>query len=276
MSHGSSHTLYNFGFPNIELVFTTDVVQVDNRPMNQKKVTVHKGVTNKIDFTVRDRDRQLVDVSSSTVTASLVSADTGRRIFQKIMEVQGLPTGQAQLIIPPSDIAPLQVGLYNLSITYSDDGGVTEFPLYSNQNDHVLINLDLRSTLEFDPDPTQETTTFTLVDPGNSEPVYYVSDPFNGNQEQNQSHCLHTIAFYMDQFVGEVTVQGSLQETVPNAENETDWFDINVQGDIGSPEIPFTTAFTGIDPFNFTVNAVWIRVKYTVTSGSITKIQLRN
>lgn len=274
MSYGSSHTLYNFGFPSVELVFTTDVVQVDNRPMNQKKITVHKGVTNKINFTVRNRDRQLVDVSSSIVMASLVSADTGRRIFQKIMDVQGLPTGQAQLTLVPSDISALQVGLYNLSITYSDDDGATEFPLYSNQNDHIMIDLDIRSTLEFDPAPTQETTTFTQVSDPQGD--YYVSDPFNGNQDQNQTHCLHTIAFYMDQFVGEVTVQGSIQESVPDPENDTDWFDINVQGDIGSPEIPFNTAFTGVDPFNFTVNALWIRVKYTVTSGSITRIQLRN
>jgi len=48
-----------------------------------------------------------------------------------------------------------------------------------------------------------------------------------------------------------------------------------VQGDVGDPAIPYTT-FTGIDPFNFTVNTNWVRLKYYPTAGTVDKVQLRN
>ena len=77
----------------------------------------------------------------------------------------------------------------------------------------------------------------------------------------------------MTGFTGTVSLQASALATVPS---ESDWYDVNVQGDIGSPTMPYPTAYTGVDPYNFKINTNWIRVKYHPTAGTIDKFQLRN
>ena len=95
-----------------------------------------------------------------------------------------------------------------------------------------------------------------------------------GNQDNNFTSSQHTIGIYMTDFVGNVTIQGSALSSTPTQDN--DWYNINVQGDSGSDAIPFSTAFNGIDAYNFNVNTNWVRVKFDKTSGSLDKVLLRN
>ena len=78
----------------------------------------------------------------------------------------------------------------------------------------------------------------------------------------------------MTDFVGNITMQGSALESAPT--QESDWYDINVQGDAGTAAVPYSTAYNGIDPFNFVINTNWLRVKFDKTSGSVDKVLLRN
>jgi hypothetical protein len=78
----------------------------------------------------------------------------------------------------------------------------------------------------------------------------------------------------MTNFVGTVRVQGSALASAPSL--DSDWYDINVQGDIGSPAIPYATATSGVDPFNFTINTNWIRIIFDQTSGTLDQVLLRN
>ena len=66
MSFGSNNTLYILGYPSIDLVLTSDGITVDNRPMNQTKLTVHKGFDSQLNFFVRNRDRVLQNLSGKT------------------------------------------------------------------------------------------------------------------------------------------------------------------------------------------------------------------
>ena len=174
----------------------------------------------------------------------------------------------------PSDLKNIGAGLYTIAITESADNGASEYPLYANQNDRIITDLEVKSSLEYEPIPTQETTTFTqtsntdLGDAANT----FVTSAMYGNMDNDQNGK-HTCAFYLTDFTGTISVQASALETVPS---ETDWYDVNVQGDVGAPAIPYSTAFTGVDPFNFTINTNWIRVKYNPTAGTIDKFQLRN
>ena len=76
---------------------------------------------------------------------------------------------------------------------------------------------------------------------------------------------LHTVAYFLNDFVGTLKMQGSLAETPTS----TDWFDID--------GTTMTNAVAGSTPvtYNFTGNFVWLRVAaVSFTGGSITKIQL--
>lgn len=278
MSYGSSHTLYKLSDnQNLDLVLTSEGIKVDNRPMNQKKLVIHKGFNNTLNFFVRNRDRVLQNLSSKTLFANIVNPITKRRVLHKQLTlVNSGSTGEAKLDLVVGDITNLPKGLYQISITESADNGVTEYPLYANQNDRIITDLEVRDNLEYEPVPTQETETFfqtANVDLGDTSNTFVTSAMY-GNQDSNFNHSQHTVAIHMTDFVGNVWLQGSPISTVPT--QETDWYDINVQGDVGQVRIPYSSAFNGVDPFNFKINTNWIRVKYELVSGSVDKIQLRN
>ena len=140
--------------------------------------------------------------------------------------------------------------------------------MYANQNDRIITDLEIRSSLEYEPVETQTQTTFT--DQGSN---VFVTSAMYGNQDHNFNHSQHTIGMYMTSFVGNVTIQGSALESTPT--QNSDWYDIDVQGD-GIAPVPFTSAFSGIAAFNFKVNTNWVRVKFEKTSGSLDKVLLRN
>ena len=53
----SDHKLYLYE-DIIDLVIGTDGLYVDNRPMNNRKLIAHKGITNELLFCIRNRDRK--------------------------------------------------------------------------------------------------------------------------------------------------------------------------------------------------------------------------
>ena len=64
---GNAHTIYILGNQSVDLVLSSDGINVDNRPMNQTKLVVHKGLTNQLNFYVRNRDRVLQNLSTKTL-----------------------------------------------------------------------------------------------------------------------------------------------------------------------------------------------------------------
>ena len=261
----------------MDLVLSSDGINVDNRPMNQTKLVVHKGLTNQLNFYVRNRDRVLQNLSTKTLYASIINPNTSRRVvFKPLSLVNSGTSGEARLDLTVGDLTDLNPGFYHISITESSDSGVSQNPLYANQNDRIITDLEVRSSLEYEPIASQSATTFTQT--GNTElgdaANTFVSSSLYGNQDKNFRHSRHTVAFYMTDFVGNITMQGSALESAPT--QESDWYDINVQGDAGTAAVPYSTAYNGIDPFNFVINTNWLRVKFDKTSGSVDKVLLRN
>lgn len=259
MSHGSTHTLYNFGFPTVDLVITVNDIQVDNRPMNQQKLVFHRGLSNRVDFYVRDRDRKLQDLSNTALTASVINPNNGRRVLEKDLDVidPANIVGQASLILSKSEVNTLDTGLYKIAITYVDTNGNAniEYPMYTNQNDRIVNDLEVRQGLDF-LSFSEETAVFLDDDDT------FVSDPFPGDQTRE-----YTMTIDFDQFVGNVTVQGSLTPTTPSTDAVSDhWFDITTRNK--------TSAETGEDVFSFTEKVSWIRIKFTKDSGNIQKVKL--
>ena len=90
------------------------------------------------------------------------------------------------------------------------------------------------------------------------------SDKMKGDGYHGFTDGLHTVSYKIDDFIGDITIQGSL-ETIPG---HNDWFDIhgstrqypslvgvNVQGQTQ------TAGHNETNGFNFIGNFVWIRVK---------------
>ena len=70
----------------IDLVVSSTSIYVDNKPMNNRILNAHKGVTNEIYFNIRNRDRKLQNVFSDTLRAYLVDPNTKKRVITKVLE----------------------------------------------------------------------------------------------------------------------------------------------------------------------------------------------
>ena len=91
---------------------------------------------------------------------------------------------------------------------------------------------------------------------------------FKGDGYYGRSDGLHTVAYYLDGFVGVVKIQGTLA-TDPL---EGDWFDVD-----GTTVGDGSTVLTENTFKNFTGNFMWIRVAITdFAAGTVSKILYKN
>lgn len=256
---------------NINIVLTTTSMYVDNRPMNNRNLKLHKGLTNQIHFTIRDRDRKKQNVYADTIRAHMINPSTKRRIFSRILDNQG-DLGVVSLRVLENDIANINPGLYKLYIVRSDSE-TNDMPIYSDQDNNIQFDIEVTDQINVEPVATQSADTFlqtgntVLGDAANS----FVSSALYGNLDRNFSHAMHTMAISAAGYTGQVHVQGSCIHSVPDSDDASpDWFNITIL-DIADPQTTGNIVHT-----SFTVNCNWVRVLHYPVTGEITNIQLRN
>ena len=253
----------------IELVLTTSGdLYVDNRAMNNRKLIAHKGLSNELYFTIRDRDRKLQNVFSETLRAHLINPSTKRRMLTRILENTS-EVGQVKLTLADGDLNDLDPGLYQIYIARSDDE-LKDRPVYTDQMNNIRFDIEISDQVSQEPVSTQMANTFLqtgntlLGDAANT----FTSSALYGNLDRNFNNAQHTIAVYPEAYTGQVTVQASCLKSVPSSDDDSiDWFDVENMDITSSSNISHTT---------FQVNCNWVRILSKPTSGSIAKIMLRN
>jgi hypothetical protein len=94
------------------------------------------------------------------------------------------------------------------------------------------------------------------------------SDQFSDKNKGASYHLRqggsHTFVYSTENFIGSISLQGTL-ETYPG---DSDWVDV-IDTEFLSSNLDSSISHSG----NFVGNFVWIRAKYTVTSGKILQIR---
>ena len=250
---------------NVDLVVTADNLYVDNRPMNNNSLIAHKGLTNTINFNIRNRDRKLQNVFADNLVAYFVNPSTKSRMLTKRLE-NSSNVGIVQLYLTAGDLQNIDVGLYKVYITRTNDTSA-DMPVYSSQNNDVCFDIEISGQAVFDPVPTQTDTTLTEVASN-----VFVSSAFFGNLDRNFQDAKHSIAIYPTTYTGNVKIQASCLPTTPNSDaTSDDWFDL-------SAKIAITGASSAIIHKTYSVNANWIRlVSYPDNADStIANVLVRN
>lgn len=269
MSYGD-HKLFLYE-TSADLVINSDGLYVDNRPMNNKRLVAHKGLSNEIIFNIRNKDRKLQNINSDILRAILVTPNTGERIFSRILTHTGT-TGQVKLDILEGDLTNLEAGLYQIYVSRETPEGL-ELPVFTDQNNNVIFDIDIKDQTKRTPVDTQTANVsqfmqVTNINNGDDSNVF-VTSAFKGNQTRNFSECLHSIAIHPDTYTGKFSIQASCVENTPNtANNSSDWF--NVVSNVS------LTSNSTIYHHTFQVNANYIRVLSEPTAGNISLVQLRN
>lgn len=268
MSYGN-HRLYLYDNV-VELVVTTDAIYVDNRPMNNKKLVAHKGLSNQLTFNIRNRDRKLQNVFADDLVAYIINPSNRKRIVTRKLE----PTSEVGILnlhLQKGDLTNINAGLYKIYITRTTQEN-KDLPIYSDQNNNVSFDIEIKDDAFVEPVPTQETvnifqTANTML---GANANIFTSDAMFGNLDRNFSHAQHSIAMYVTDFTGNLVVQGSCLEGTPDTDDASvDWFNVSTVE---------TTSASNIIHQTFVVNANWIRVlSYPSDSNSkLTKVALRN
>lgn len=262
MTTANSGKLYLYE-TRIGLVITSDNIKVDNRPMYQRTIVAHKGLHNRINFEIRNRDRQMQNVYSDELTAYIVEPKTGRRLVTRLLETTQT-VGEVVLDLIPGDIQNLEPGRYHMYITRSNAGFINPLPLYANQDNDLRFDIEITNQADVSPVATQQDDDFTETSSG-----VFVSSSLLGNIYRNFPNAQHSMAIYLSSFVGDIKIQASCVGGSPDTDDASlDWFDVYSE--------TIATADSGILEHTFQANVNWVRIVFEPTSGTVSKVQLRN
>lgn len=267
----SDHKLYLYD-DTIELVLDGSYMYLDNRPMNNRKVQLHKGLLNDIYFNVRNRDRKLQNVFAETLRGYIIDPTTGRRVLMRLGQHTD-QIGRFKFSFNEEDLNSINPGLYHFYVTRSDDP-VTylERPMFSDQNNNIRIELEITEQMGLDPVPTQVETS--MLQTGNvdlgDDADSFVSSAFFGNLENNFVEAQHTVAFYPENFTGTVKVQASCIAPTPDSDDLSwDWFTVETREYLDE-------VINDVQAVTFHVNCNWVRIVAYPETGKITQIMVRN
>lgn len=266
----SDNRLYMYE-DTVELVMTESAFYLDNRPMNNRKMQIHKGLTNELFFNVRNRDRKLQNVFTDTVRAYLIDPTTRRRVWVRYLEHTS-DIGKLKLVLREEDMQATEAGLYTMYLTRSENqSDFDEMPFFADQNNNIRFDIEVTDQTGMQPVPTQVNADFMttgnvmLGDAANT----FVSSALYGNLERNFSNAQHTLAYYPENFTGNLVVQASCQLPVPDSDDLSwDWFPIVT--------LSHSEVVDQVQAVTFNVNCNWVRIVAYPETGTITQVQLRN
>ena len=260
-----------FFLPNkVELVYnSTGTLEVLNLPHNRFDVNVYQGSNNTIDFVVRDTDRKPVSLMDKTLTAWVSNIQTKELVLKRDLIILDETKGFVRLCLFDGDILTWAPGFYQYAITFAEDNGSQGF-VYTNQAFRAVGTFELHAGIIPATAFTVEITVFNF-DQGNffdNTDDSFVSTATSGSAQNNLSNTLHTAAIYLTSYCGQVSIEATLDETVPT--NPNSWYTVTT--------LPFVNPTTGIQYVNFDVNVNWVRFRHLpdlLNLGTVDKILYR-
>ena len=233
--------------------------------MYQRELKIQKGLQNKIQFQFKNSDQKLLPVSTSTFVFSMFDATNRRQLVEKSIEIldNGATTstrGLGLLTLSESDTLDLDKGFYKFSIKKLNDVGTYDLA-YSNTYYGISGTLEL---LEDISPVLQSSTEVTSFQPQynydlEAQQYEYYSGNLKAQPEYNSNSALHTMAFYLSGYKGQVIVEGTLENSPGSFSN------------YATLSTKSYTGYTGVDYVNF--NGVFsnVRIRFIPSKNPITQ-----
>jgi hypothetical protein len=226
--------------------------------MYQRELKIQRGVKNLIQVQFKNSDQKRINITdTSTYVFNMFDATNQRLLLTKPMTVldDGATValrGLAQLELVPGDTVGLDDGDYTYSVVYVDPMDGLMIPAYSNTYYGMNGTLHLSSEIYPRTRPSTEVTSFL----SRFNNVSHVYQWFSGNMYANPEYhsngaALQTLAIYMTDFIGTVTVQGTLSNQ-PDSMVAYSTIDTRTY-----------SSYSGIDYLNFNGIYTYIRVIFT-------------
>ncbi|NBO28702.1 MAG: hypothetical protein EBX47_08110 [Synechococcaceae bacterium WB8_1B_057] len=196
-----------------------------NRVMYQRNLTIQKGIKNQIRIQFKNSDQKRVRIySTQTYIFSMYDAINQRLLVEKPLEILDVATtstkGLALLTLTESDILNLPKSSYNYAIKLIDTDG-SYLPAYSNTyygiNGVIELKEDINSVLQ----ASTSVNSFTKIFNGATNLYEHKSGHIDAQPQYNGNSALHTLACYLSQYRGTITIRGTLENS-PTSDDSYD------------------------------------------------------
>ncbi len=265
-------TLYNNPI-RIDLTQSDKGVRNENMPLTRSDFHAYKGATTEIEFLVRNNDRKPIVLSGKNVYIIIRDLPTKSEILKKKLCITDYERARVKLPLYPSEVVDWAEGFYEYVVLVENPDSSQNI-LYTSQDQAVRGWFELKNGALpplaplYDINPQEWVGEHIGKYPGGQ--TAYFSDYLPGNSSFGFSTGLHTFVLYLDNYTGVIKIRGSLDLAAPTYDG--DWFAISVTP--STFELKFEEA-SGLFPYNFYTNALWIRfenIPDQTNSGRITRL----
>tara|TARA_B100000427_G_scaffold247942_1_gene211032 strand:+ start:207 stop:1022 length:816 start_codon:yes stop_codon:yes gene_type:complete len=230
-----------------------------NSKVYDRRLTLHRGVSNPVTFTFKNEDQKAQDITSKTYEFNVIDTESSKAVITKTLTILDdgstvSTKGDASTTITEGDLLPLEAKFYNYSVREVKSDGSREVT-YADTGYAASGTIEVLDGAYPQFTPSTSITGFTAT--ADAKSLGNTSSTVDGKPGINNNKALHTIAVYTrGSFTGTLKVQGTMA-TSPTTANE--FFDITMDGE-SSATNTFSSS-TGITSFNFT--GVYQNVRFT-------------
>jgi len=251
-------------YPNV----TTVILDLDqnrgiNDTMYQRELQIQKGITNTIQIQFKNSDQKPVNISTGTFVFSMIDTASQQLVLEKALTVidDGVTyslKGLAQLQLTESDTVDLQSVPYTFGVKQLNSDGYTYSPTYANT--YYGMSGVVHVVQDLFPIAKDSVVVPMTQRISNGNPSYNQFDFWGGNvyahPELKSNTGLCTAAFYLNNFAGTFSVEGSLDNEPAEPGNANANF-------VTLSSSTITTNTTGIVYVNWNGIFTYVRFKST-------------
>ena len=212
-----------------------------NSKVYDRRLTLHRGVSNPITFTFKNEDQKTQTITSKTYEFNMIDSESKKAVLTKTLTVLDdgstvSTRGDASCTITEGDLLPLDAKFYNFAVREVKSDGSREIT-YSDTGYAAAGTVELLDDAYPEFLPSTEVNSFT----GSGGPLQYTSSAIDARPGINNNKALHTIQIYPQSFTGKLVVQG----TMASSPADSDFFQIT-SASLSSASTPSTLNFTGV------------------------------
>ena len=235
-----------------------------NSKVYDRRLTLHRGVSNPISFTFKNEDQKAQDITSKTYEFNVIDTESKISVLTKTLTILDdgstvSTKGDASCTITEGDLLELDAKFYNFSVKEVKSDGSREVT-YANTGYAAAGTIELLDGAYPEFTASTSVSTFTLSSDT------FTSSAIDGKPGINNNQALHTIAIYPNNFSGTLKVEGTMVSTSPT---DNDYFTITTST-LSSASSVSSLNFTGVFQ-----NVRFVADRTSGTTGRIDKILYR-
>ena len=212
-----------------------------NSKVYDRRLTLHRGVSNPITFTFKNEDQKTQTITTKTYEFNMIDSESKKAVLTKTLTILDdgstvSTRGDASCTITEGDLLPLDAKFYNFAVREVKSDGSREIT-YSDTGYAAAGTVELLDGAYPEFVPSTEINSFT----GTGGPLQYTSGAIDARPGVNNNKALHTIQIYPQSFTGKLIVQG----TMASSPSDSDFFTVT-SSTLSSASTPSTLNFTGV------------------------------